>query len=261
MSLEVTHLEFAYGETPVLRDIGFIAPTGKLTVVLGRNGCGKSTLFKILAGLLPVRQGVVKVMEQDTRRLSGSARASLLGYLPQFHQAVFPFTVQDVVLTGRAAFVVSVPGSKDREIAAQAIEDMGITHLALRPYTELSGGERQLVMVARILAQQPKVILLDEPISHLDLGNQQRLLNTLRRIAESGVTILAVLHDPNAAMLYGDEVLFLKDGRLHRPQDGGSPWRQSFIEDLYGITATVFPYQGKAFVLPVPSLVPGSPDV
>lgn len=251
MSLDVRNLCFAYGGVQVLRDVSFTAPAGKFTVLLGRNGSGKSTLLKVMAGILRPRSGTMTVLGQQLTSLSGSARAALIGYLPQFHQTVFPFAVEDVVLTGRAAYVFSLPTQSDRDKAVAAMRTAGIEHLRARPYTELSGGERQLVMIARVLAQNPKVILLDEPISHLDLANQQRLLGMLKQITAAGVTILAVLHDPTAAFLYGDEVIFLKQGAVVAPPTGIDPWEPSFIEHVYGVATTVVPFRGKAIVIPL----------
>ena len=132
------------------------------------------------------------------------------------------------MLTGRAAYVFSLPGRRDREKADQAIAEVGIEALRDRPYTELSGGERQLVMIARVLAQEPRVILLDEPLSHLDLANQVRFLRLVKKLTAGGLTVLAVLHDPNLAFLSGDHFVFLKDGRVRetgrgRASLGGGP--------------------------------------
>lgn len=250
MALTVTNLTFAYGSEPVLRDVSFHAPEGRLTVLLGRNGCGKSTLLKALAGVNPLQQGSVTVGGQELAMLSGGARAGLIGYLPQFHQTVFPFTVEDVVLTGRAAYVLSTPSGIDRDKARRAIDAVGIGHLAKRPYTDLSGGERQMVMIARVLAQNPKVILLDEPASHLDLANQRRLFAIIRRITSAGTTVVAVLHDPNMAFLNADQVIFLKEGRIAVPSEGSPPWDPAFIGDIYGVPLCAFPYRDRALVIP-----------
>jgi iron complex transport system ATP-binding protein len=249
MALEVSHLSHAFGDRKVLEDVSFEAPSGKLTVVLGRNGCGKSTLLRMISGILPIESGQVKIAGRNLAGLRGIERASLLGYLPQFHKAVFPFRVEDVVLTGRATWIGFGPGPKDLKLAEEAMELLGITGLRERAYSELSGGERQLVMIARILAQRPRIILLDEPTSHLDLANQQRLLGLLRTIAAQGITVLAVLHDPNTAMIHGDAFVFLKEGRCLIPPQG-DPWQRDFMESLYGIHATLVPFQDRALVVP-----------
>ncbi|WP_005036695.1 ABC transporter ATP-binding protein [Holophaga foetida] len=251
MSLDVQNLSFAYEQRVVLQNVSFTAPTGQFTVILGRNGSGKSTILKLLAGVLPFHSGRVQAHGQDLRRLSGSARASLLGYLPQFHRTVFPFAVQDVVLTGRAAFVLSTPGPRDRKLAQEAMEELDLLPLAERPYSELSGGERQIVLMARILAQRPRIILLDEPVSHLDLAHQQRLMRLLKRLTQEGTTVISVLHDPNAALLYGDHFVFLKEGRVIEP--GGHPWSPTFMEEVYGVRTLAVPFGGGNLVIPEPA--------
>lgn len=250
MALTVENLSYCYGATRVLDGVSFSAPLGALTVILGRNGCGKSTLLKALAGINPVRRGSVKIGGHDLALLSGAERASLVGYLPQFHQTVFPFSVEDVVLTGRAAYVLSTPSRIDRDKARLAIADVGIEHLAQRPYSELSGGERQMVMIARVLAQNPRVILLDEPASHLDLANQRRLFAIIGRITAGGTAVVAVLHDPNMAFLNADRVIFLKEGRIAAPPGGCPPWESSFIGEIYGVPLRTFPYGDRALVIP-----------
>jgi iron complex transport system ATP-binding protein len=181
MAIHVHHVHFAYDSRTVLQDVSLQAPTGEFTILLGKNGSGKSTLLRLLAGLLPLKEGTVEILGKNLDRLSLAERGRLIGFLPQFHNPVFPFSVREVVLTGRAAYVFSVPGRKDRDKADQAIAEVGLEPLRDRPYTELSGGERQLVMIARVLAQEPKVILLDEPLSHLDLANQVRFLGLVKK--------------------------------------------------------------------------------
>jgi iron complex transport system ATP-binding protein len=253
MAVVVNNLSFAYGRETVLRDVSFQAPAGKLTALLGRNGSGKSTLLKLLAGILTCPRGRIELMEQDLSVLTGAARARLVGYLPQFHQAVFSFAVEDVVLTGRAAYVTTMPASRDRDAADSAIRMVGIEHLRRRPYTELSGGERQLVMIARVLAQQPRIILLDEPLSHLDLFNQARLIGLLKRLTEAGMTVLAVLHDPNPALLFGDSIVCLRDGQVALPPAAGAPWDAVFLSEVYGLNLETVPYRGKALIAPAGS--------
>lgn len=214
-ALQVTGLSWHYGRQPVLQDLSFAVPAGTLCTILGRNGSGKSTLLRLLAGLLPVPPGTIYLGAQDLSRTTPATRARLLGYLPQFHQPVFPFAVREVVVTGRASRVWLAPGAADYAKATAALDLLGLGHLAPRPYTELSGGERQLVLLARLLAQEPQVLLLDEPLAHLDLANQVKLLQLLRRLAQEGRTIVAVLHDPTLALGYGDQHLCLRDGRLY----------------------------------------------
>lgn len=229
-AVRVRSLSFSYRRRPVLRELSFELPSGSLTAILGRNGSGKSTLLRCLAGLLTVPPGTVEVAGRDLARLSCRERARLLGYLPQFHQPAFDFAVEEVVLTGRAAWVGLSPREEDRRRAWEALGLLGISHLAGRPYTELSGGERQLVLLARILAQDPPVILLDEPLSHLDLCHQVQLLILLKELSRQGRTIVAVLHDPTLALQHFQRQLYLRDGRLLMPS--GAP-EAAFLSHIY----------------------------
>ncbi len=251
MGISVKSLSFGYGQADVLRDVSLEAADGRFSVILGRNGSGKSTLLKLVAGMLPYTRGHISIAGSDLKRLSVAERARLIGYLPQFHNPAFPFAVEDVVLTGRASYVFALPGRKDREKADEAIDKVGIRHLRERPYTELSGGERQLVMIARVLAQEPRVILLDEPLSHLDLSNQVRLLSLIRDLVSSGLTIVAVLHDPNIAFLSGDAFILVKDGAIRELGQGENPWDASTVMDLYGVAVESLSFRNRALVMPV----------
>jgi iron complex transport system ATP-binding protein len=250
MAFRVEHVCFSHPSDFSLEDVTLHVPAGKLSILLGKNGSGKSTLLHLMAGLHKPTAGRIEVLGRDLAGLSTAARAQIIGYLPQFHSPVFPYTVEEVVLTGRAPYVFTVPKAKDREKAEQALITVGMHDLRDRPYTELSGGERQLVMMARVLAQEPKVILLDEPISHLDLSNQSRLLHLLKQLVGEGITVLAVLHDPNVAFSYGDVFFFMKEGRMQQPGPGEAPWDADFLEGLYETQLETVPHDGKALVIP-----------
>jgi len=250
MAIRVQQASFTYDGLAVLKDVTLRVPAGAFTVLLGKNGSGKSTLLKMMAGLLPLKTGTIEIFGKNLYRLSLSEQGRLIGYLPQFHNPVFPFTVREVVLTGRAAYVFSLPGRRDREKADQAIAEVGIEELRDRPYTELSGGEKQLVMIARVLAQEPKVILLDEPLSHLDLANQVRFLGLVKKLTASGLTVLTVLHDPNLAFLSGDHFVFLKDGRVREMAGGERPWEAALLSEIYGTPIETLPFRDRALVVP-----------
>jgi iron complex transport system ATP-binding protein len=246
----LNRVSFSYKFSEVLTDISLEIFEERFTVLLGRNGSGKSTLLKVMGGFLEASRGIVEVMGKDIGSLSLTDRAGLLGYLPQFHRPVFPFSVEDVVLTGRASYVRFTPGAKDHAKAVEALEKVGIAGLRHRPFTELSGGEQQMVMIARVLAQEPKVVLLDEPTAHLDLTNQTRILRFLKKLTGSGYTIVAVLHDPNTAFLYGDDFFFLKDGHMEEVPDGRMPWEAGILGNVYGLELDTLPCGDRAFVIP-----------
>ncbi len=249
-ALRVERLSFRYGKRLVLDDIHLVMREGTFTVLLGKNGSGKSTLLRVMAGLAQCGSGKIELLGKDLRSLSASSRARILGFLPQQHRPVFPFSVEDVVLTGRACHVTLIPGKKDREKAFEAMDRVGIMHLAGRSFTELSGGEQQMVMIARVLAQEPRIILLDEPTAHLDFVNQARLLDLIRELVDSGLTVAAVLHDPNLAFLYGDEFVFLKNGRLQSVSSSQKPWDGSLLNAVYEMDVHTVPYGKRALVIP-----------
>lgn len=249
-ALRVRHLSFAYGDSQVLRRASFHIQPQSFTVLLGRNGSGKSTLFRLLVGLLKPQEGSIAIFGRDLHRLSLKERTRLLGFLPQHHHAVFPFSVEDVVLTGRAAHAGLVPKARDREAAREALELLGMEHLASKPYTELSGGEQQLVLIARVLAQKPQVLLLDEPTSHLDFVNAHRLMALVRDSLCTSMTVVAIVHDPNLAFQHGTDFFFLADGRVFQPDPGQDPWSSAMLQRVYGVPMETVPFGKGAVVVP-----------
>lgn len=214
-SIHINNLSFAYGKDIILNDVTMSFPKGKLSVILGRNGSGKSTLFNIIAGLEKKYDGSVLIGETERRDWKvGRANSLKLGFLNQFHQTTFPFSVVDVILTGRASFSRFSPSKEDFEAVEQILDKFNLTHLKDKPYTSLSGGERQLVLLCRVLVQQPDLLLLDEPTNHLDLKYQIAVLQTAKELVKEGTTVLCVMHDPNMAFLFGDQFYLMKDNRL-----------------------------------------------
>ena len=250
MAIQVRNLAFAYDGRHVLEDIDLDVEPGRFTAVLGRNGSGKSTLFRILAGILSPGRGQIRILDHPAEDLSSRQRARLLGFLPQQHRPVFPFTVEDVVLTGRAGRVRFTPGPEDLVIAQRALERIGIRHLGQRIFTELSGGEQQLVMIARVLAQEPRILLFDEPTAHLDFWYQARVLCLIRELAAAGFTVAASLHDPNSAFLYADRFIFLHQGRRMFLGDGEQPWDAAVLERVYGVMVSTVPYGRRRLIVP-----------
>jgi iron complex transport system ATP-binding protein len=260
MAIIVKDLTFGYGEKNVLDHLDFRVPPGKFTAVLGKNGSGKSTLLRLIAGFIKPKSGSIEVFGTDANRLSITERAKQIGFLSQSHYPVFPFTVEEVVLTGRAAYIFSTPTNKDREKAENAIRRVGIEVLRKRPYTELSGGERQLVLIARVLAQEPKIMLLDEPLSSLDLSNQAKMLNLLKGLVASGLTVVAVLHDPNVAFRYGDNFIFLKNGEIREPEELNGVLNSRVLTDVYGVKIEMVPFRNRFLIVSDPESIDAKLD-
>ena len=178
MMLSLHDISVGYGTRTVVYDVSFRIRTGEVVCLLGPNGSGKTTLFKAMLGLLPLQAGEMRLEGKNVRRWSRRDYARHIAYVPQLHVPSFPYTVLDMVSMGRTPYLgaCSSPGPSDRRIANEVMEEISIAHLRDRPYTEISGGERQLVLIARALAQRPQFLIMDEPTSHLDYGNQIRTL-------------------------------------------------------------------------------------
>lgn len=247
--IEVNRLSFAYGQNEVLSDVSLNIARNQFTVILGQNGSGKSTLMRLLAGLIPYHSGSVRIHDKELRDLKASDRAKSIGFLAQKHKAVFPFTVEEVVMTGRAARVIYIPTKKDILVTREAIEMAGIEHLKDRLYTELSGGEQQLVMIARTLAQQPETILFDEPVSHLDYNNQIKIMGFIRQLINQGLTIVAVLHDPNLAFHFGDRFVYIHNRHVYEVKEG-KPWEHKLVREVFHEDIEIIEYEGKCVFLP-----------
>jgi iron complex transport system ATP-binding protein len=215
VSLAALDLAYGYRERVIGRDIALSLARGEVLALLGPNGSGKTTLLKTLLGLLPARGGRLLLDDRPLAALSPPERARALGYVPQAHAGTFAFTVETVVLMGRSAHtgLFAAPSPRDHAVAAAVLERLGIARLAQRPYTEISGGERQLVLIARALAQEPAYVVLDEPTASLDFGNQGRVMQEIRRLAAEGLGVLFTTHDPNQALRHADRVMMIREGQ------------------------------------------------
>ncbi len=253
--IEVEGLTFQHqgARAPVLRNIAFQAAPGEITSILGPNGSGKTTLFQCLLGVWKLREGEVRLSGEPISCLKRVEIAKRLSAVPQEHDPPFPYSCFDIVLMGRTAHVgvFSSPSSRDRALSEDAMKALGIDHLASRPYTRVSGGERQMVLIARCLAQDAPAMLLDEPTAHLDFRNQITILKSVRQIVrEKGLVALMNLHDPNMALLFSDKVLLLKDGTL---VSQGEPFevitRESLLE-VYGLEVEFIAENGYRMICP-----------
>jgi iron complex transport system ATP-binding protein len=215
MILKIDSAVCGYAGKIVLDGITLDVSSGEILCLLGPNGVGKTTLFKTILGFLKLYGGAITLGGADISRWSRRNYARTIGYVPQHHTPPFAFNVLDVVIMGRTAHLgsFSTPSNADREIAMLQLEELGICHLRDRVYTEISGGERQMVLIARALAQQPQLLVMDEPTSNLDFGNQMLVLGQIRKLAEKGIGIIMTTHVPDHAFLCSTRVALLrKDG-------------------------------------------------
>lgn len=282
--ISVENLTLSYEKNLVLNNVNFSIKKGSVVTLVGPNGCGKTTLLKIINGFLKQDEGTVYIDSRNMEKIANRELARILGHVSQLHKSSFPFSVLDVVLTGRMPYIsmFSTPGKEDIEKAYQVLEFMGIAHFAQRPYTQISGGERQLVMIAKALAQEPEFLLLDEPTSFLDLKNQIHVLKTIINFSRTrNITVLMTLHDPNHALLFSDEIILLrklhgfkngnfynlnkysqdtfpeKEGIITFPEENivssGSPEKvmtPEKIKEAYGIDVDVLEHKGKRMIVP-----------
>jgi iron complex transport system ATP-binding protein len=242
MILSAHDLTIGYRDRVVGSGLEVSLKTGEVLALLGPNGSGKTTLLKTLLGLLPPRDGEVRLGDRPLASYSARERAQRIAYVPQSHAATFAFMVQTVVLMGRTAHgtIFSRPSAADRVIAARMLERLGIAHLADRPYTKISGGERQLTLLARALAQEPQFVVLDEPTASLDFGNQGRVMQEVRALGASGHGVLFTTHDPNHAMRAANRAFLLRQGKCIADGEVRAVLNRAQLEALYGAKLSVF---------------------
>ena len=241
MKLEAQKLAYGYPGRRIGDDVTFELNAGEVLCMLGPNGIGKTTLFRTLLGLLPVQGGTVMLDGRDLRTLQRDDIARLVSYVPQAHGAFFPYTVREVVLMGRTAHLglFAAPSARDQGAALDAIGRMGIAHLADAIYTRISGGERQLVLIARALAQEARMVVMDEPTANLDFGNQVRVLERIRALAADGIGVLLSTHDPDHAFLCADRVAMLHNGSLLACGVLETVMTSAQLQQLYGVEVVV----------------------
>ena len=241
MSVKIENLSFSYGSHEVLRDISIDVEEGTLVNVLGPNGTGKSTLFRCILGLNRNYTGSIIVNGKDIRTLSIRERAREMAFIPQSHKPVYDYAVLDVVLmsSGAGAGAFFSPKKSHVDRAYEALERVGIGFLANRPYTRISGGEQQLVLIARALAQNASTIIMDEPTSALDYGNTVRVLSCVRQLSEEGLTIIQPTHQPDQAFLYADKTLVLHEGHVLAYGTPKETITEGLIGKIYGVEVEV----------------------
>ena len=240
--------------TPVLRDIDFQVERGQVMTVLGPNGSGKTTLFQCLTGLSQSDRGEVLLDGALIRTMPRIAVAKRISVVPQDHEPPFAYSVADVVSSRAEPPTLdcfSSPSKKDRQVALEAMVTMGIESLAARPYTQISGGERQMVLIARCLTQEAPVMLLDEPTSHLDFRNQVVVLSMVKSIVgEKGLTVMMNLHDPNLALLFSDRVLLLNGGGIVTQGRPREVITKENLKAVYGLDVEFLSGNGVEMVCP-----------
>lgn len=264
--IQVRDVEFSYGKQEVLKGISFCMEKGEFVCVLGANGCGKTTLLKSILAFLTPQHGQVLLYGKDIHQMDERERARKIAYIPQYHTPPFPFTVRDVVLMGRTPHLSRIcrPTEKDCRIADESMERLGIAHYANKSYTALSGGQRQMVVIARALAQQPDLLIMDEPTASLDFGNQYLVLAQVKKLARAGMGVLMVTHNPDHAFYCADRIIAMEDGKILSMGDAGKVINEAVMKAVYHMPVKVRSVSlgeglDATICIPVPDLSPGRP--
>ncbi len=251
--IECGNIVFSYNGTDVLNGINFSISPGQMVGILGANGAGKSTLLKILSGLLQPNSGETLYRNKELSKLGRKELSKHLAYIPQNPVFAFPFTVTETVLMGRAPYIGRFEFERegDIEIAGQAMETVGISHLKDRLISQVSAGERQLASLARALVQEPEIMILDEPATFLDVRHRTEIMKILLKLKEErGISIVSATHDIFAALYYFEEIKILKDGVIFAEGSTETVVTEENLSNAYGINVTVKKENGRVFVFP-----------
>lgn len=251
MSVVVEGLDAGFGRRRVLHDISLNVESGQVVSIVGPNGAGKTTLLRCIGGLLEPQRGQIRVAGRRIAGLQPQQRARLIAYVPQAEPSRFPITVFDTVLLGRRPYFGWRPGPTDIRTAAQAIHVVDLDDLAHRPMDELSGGERQRVAIARAIAQEPDVLVLDEPTTYLDLHHQLLALEMVTGLAPTrGTTVVMTMHDLNLAVRFSDTVVVLDRGNIAA---SGSPevLDRRLLREVYGVECAITTVDGRPTITPI----------
>lgn len=241
MTLAVKDLSFGYDRKTIGEEFSFALEQGERLAILGPNGSGKTTLLKTLLGLLKVLNGTIEIDGKPIHSISSHQRSRLIAYVPQIHNGAFPFTVKEMILMGRVAHVglLTSPSQKDFEIVDQAMETLEITHLGHKSFNQISGGERQMTLVARALAQQSEYIILDEPTASLDFSNQSRVMKLIDSLSQMGKGLIFTTHDPHHAYYHADSALLIRAGQQLAIGQSRAILNVDDLEKLYGVPVKI----------------------
>ncbi|CQR73411.1 putative ABC transporter ATP-binding protein [Sporomusa ovata DSM 2662] len=242
MKLEVKNVSCGYDTREVISDISLTVECGESLCILGPNGIGKTTLFKAMLGIIKLQSGQILVDEEDISCWERRNLARKLGYVPQAHNPPFPFKVIEVVTMGRTAHLSFFSSStrRDREIAEEALKTLGIVQLKDRIYTQISGGERQLVLIARALAQQPAFLIMDEPTANLDFGNQIKVLNQIKKLVRNeNLGVIMTTHFPNDAFYCASKVAVIEKGNAFRIGTAEEVITEDYLKTVYGVDVQI----------------------
>lgn len=252
MKLKIKDVEFRYSSEPVLKDVNIEVGAAEILGVVGPNGAGKTTLLRCIDRILTPQKGCILLDERDIKKMSRMELAKEIGYIPQGVSQVFPATVFDAVLMGRRPHLGWRATEKDTDKVLETLHLLHIEDLAMREINELSGGQLQKVFIARALAQDPDVLLLDEPTSNLDIKHQLEVMSIIKTIVkEKGISAIMAIHDLNLAARYADRIIMMNSGKIFSAGDPASVLTRESIKRVYGVEANVHYNDGKLYIVPL----------
>ena len=251
MKISTKNIEFSYGKDKILNKVDLNVFEGELIAIIGPNGTGKSTFIKCINGLLKADHGQVEIDNLDIKGMTQGQIAKKISYVPQSTSNIFNLTVLDMVLLGRRPHSSFNSVKQDRISALQALNALNIEHLAMRSFNNLSGGQQQKVVIARALAQEAGIILLDEPISNLDISHQIEVLETLKNLVDKrGISVLLILHDLNIASQYSHRIVMMNHGKVFSAGTPQEVLTHENIHDVYGIDVSIIRRSEKPYIIP-----------
>jgi len=251
--ISLKDISFSYNGNMVLAGISHDFRRGSFTAVMGPNGSGKTTLIRLMNGILKPLEGSVVIRDRQLDKIKPDVLAQEMAYVPQVQMNVFPATVFDTVLLGRKPYIRWSPGKRDKEFASSVLVKLGLDDIALKDINRLSSGQRQRVFIARALAQEPDIILLDEPTANLDLQHQHEVMALLKHLSSTGITIIIAIHDLNLALKYCSEFMLLDEGR-QVAQGSHDIISKELIEDIYKVKVRIIKEKEQTFIIPLKPL-------
>lgn len=250
---EVKNLHAGHDDNALLKGISFKMQAGESISLLGPNGCGKTTLLRSILGLHPITKGQILLKKQCFQSMKPKLKAQHMAYVPQIQQSAFGHPVKEVVLMGRSSQhdLFSNYTKADHDIASAALDRVGIADLAERPFTQLSGGQKQLALIARALTQQAPIFVMDEPVNGLDFGNQIKLLELIKELVSEGLTVIQTTHYPDHALLASSRVLLMNHGKVFADGSPEEMLNNENMQQLYGINTELAHFKNRSFCIPI----------